>query len=391
MKKILFVILSLENGGAEKSLVNLLNEMDPQKYDIDLLLFRKKGSFLKQVPSYVNICDTPIELQKLYGKLRKVGNLVITKIVGTLLARIYKNTPYARAGYRWKNFYSKKICNFNKEYDVAFAYLTGESMFYTMDKINAKRKVCFVHNDYKTAKHSKEYDYSYFKKIDGIASISDRCCQILKEVFPEFSNKIWCIKNITSSIVIKNKADEFVPSEIKKDNTILSIGRLDEQKGFDMAISAASILKKRGVKFHWYIIGDGKLRKKIEEQIEKENVRDCFTLLGLKENPYPYIKKCTIFAQTSRYEGKSIALDEAKILAKPIISTNYPTVKDQIQNGIEGIIVEMSSNGIAKGIIKLLEDKELQEKLHKNLKECEYGNQEEIERYYQFIEGSKVN
>lgn len=388
MKKILFVMLSLQNGGAEKSLVNLLNEIDPKKYEIDLLLFRKSGSFIKQVPSYVNICETPIELKKLYGNLREVGNLFILKIIGTLLARIYKKTPYARSGYRWKNFYFKKIYNFNKKYDVAFAYMTGETMFYTMDKVDAKRKICFVHNDYKTAKHSKEYDYSYFEKIDGIASISNRCCQILKEVFPEFSNKIWCIENITSSAVIKDKAKEFIPHEIKKDNTILSIGRLVEQKGIDMAILAASIMKKKGIEFHWYIIGEGKLRKKFEEQIEKENVEDCFTLLGLKENPYPYIKKCTIFAQTSRYEGKSIALDEAKILAKPIISTNYPTVKDQIQNGIEGIIVEMSPSEIAKGIIELLENKELQEKLHKNLKACEYGNQKEIEKYYNFIEGS---
>ena len=261
MKRILFVMMSLQSGGAEKSLVNLLNEMNPQKYEIDLLLFRKTGTFLSQVPSYVHICNIPAEINKLYGNMSQAGNLLGTKIIGTLAAKVHESTPGARAGYRWEHYYTKKIPMLTKQYDVAFAYITGETMFYTVEKVQANRKICFVHNDYKTANHPKKYDYRYFEKLDGIASISKLCCDVLEEEFPEFSDKIWCIENITSSAVIKKRAVEFVPKEITGTNNILSVGRLMSQKGFDLAISAASILKKRNMDFHWYIVGDGELRK----------------------------------------------------------------------------------------------------------------------------------
>ena len=389
MKRILFVMMSLQSGGAEKSLVNLLNEMNPQKYEIDLLLFRKTGTFLSQVPSYVPICNIPAEINKLYGNMSQAGNLLGTKIIGTLAAKVHESTPGARAGYRWEHYYTKKIPMLTKQYDVAFAYITGETMFYTVEKVQANRKICFVHNDYKTANHPKKYDYRYFEKLDGIASISKLCCDVLEEEFPEFSDKIWCIENITSSAVIKKRAVEFVPKEITGTNNILSVGRLMSQKGFDWAISAASILKKRNMDFHWYIVGDGELRKDLENQIENEGLQSEFTILGIKENPYPYIKACTIFAQTSRYEGKSVVLDEAKILAKPIVVTNYATVNDQIIDRREGIVVDMTPEGIANGIAELLGNKQLRKSLENYLSLHEYGNQREIEKYYKYIEGKR--
>ena len=389
MKRILFVMMSLQSGGAEKSLVNLLNEMNPQKYEIDLLLFRKTGTFLSQVPSYVHICNIPAEINKLYGNMSQAGNLLGTKIIGTLAAKEHESTPGARAGYRWEHYYTKKIPMLTKQYDVAFAYITGETMFYTVEKVQANRKICFVHNDYKTANHPKKYDYRYFEKLDGIASISKLCCDVLEEEFPEFSDKIWCIENITSSAVIKKRAVEFVPKEITGTNNILSVGRLMSQKGFDLAISAASILKKRNMDFHWYIVGDGELRKDLENQIENEGLQSEFTILGIKENPYPYIKACTIFAQTSRYEGKSVVLDEAKILAKPIVVTNYATVNDQIIDRREGIVVDMTPEGIANGIAELLGNKQLRKSLENYLSLHEYGNQREIEKYYKYIEGKR--
>lgn len=389
MKRILFVMMSLQSGGAEKSLVNLLNEMNPQKYEIDLLLFRKTGTFLSQVPSYVHICNIPAEINKLYGNMSQAGNLLGTKIIGTLAAKVHESTPGARAGYRWEHYYTKKIPMLTKQYDVAFAYITGETMFYTVEKVQANRKICFVHNDYKTANHPKKYDYRYFEKLDGIASISKLCCDVLEEEFPEFSDKIWCIENITSSAVIKKRAVEFVPKEITGTNNILSVGRLMSQKGFDLAISAASILKKKNMDFHWYIVGDGELRKDLENQIENEGLQSEFTILGIKENPYPYIKACTIFAQTSRYEGKSVVLDEAKILAKPIVVTNYATVNDQIIDRREGIVVDMTPEGIANGIAELLGNKQLRKSLENYLSLHEYGNQREIEKYYKYIEGKR--
>lgn len=382
MKKILFVIPTLRDGGAERSLVNLLTELPEDKYEIDLLLLKNQGTFLSQVPAYVNILEQPPVLKKLYGPVRKAGIYMPVKVFGNLLARIVKSGMGNQKAFMWEYFYKPVIDGLDKEYDVAVGYLGGESTYYIVDKVNAKRKIHWVHNDYRTSGMPKKYDLKLFPKVDAVVTISEECLEILKEEFPQFQDKFYCIENITSSAVIKARAKEFIPEEYKGyENILLSVGRLSEQKGFDMAISAASKLKKKGIKFKWFIIGSGPLKDKLNDQIEKENVKDYVELLGTKSNPYPYIKNCDIFVQSSRYEGKSVVLDEAKILAKPIIVTSYPTVGDQIVDGKEGVIVDMTSGKIADGIEKLIKNKEKRVFLSNYLAAYEYGNQDAVKKY----------
>lgn len=381
MKKILFVMQSLYNGGAEKSLVNLLNEIPEGMFEIDILLFKREGIFLSQIPGWVNVVDTPSELGKLYAPLKNAGSKALTKFFGTLVSHLKEKEIRKKEAYRWKRFYSKQIKAYPKHYDIAIAYISGEVLYFVGDKIYADKKYVWIHNDYKAAHHPKEYDYSYLQNMDGIVSVSDKCVEILCEVFPEFKSKIHNIANITSSSVIKNRANEFVPIEYETSVIIASIGRLNNQKGFDMAIEAAAILKKRKIGFKWYVIGDGPLEHELKKQIESYDVSECFKLLGARENPYPYIKNCKIFVQPSRFEGKSVVLDEAKILAKPIVVTAYPTVRDQIRNGDEGIIVEMTPVAIADGIERLLNNTNEREHLEKYLSIHNYGNQNEVKKY----------
>lgn len=386
MKKILFVMQSLYNGGAEKSLVNLFNELPPNEYQVDLLLFKKEGMFLKQVPSWINILETPRDLRGLYSSVKDVNEQTMNKICGTLLARCVKKEGSERAAWRWEHFYAKRITTLGNEYDVAISYIAGEVLYYVVDKVRAKKKYVWIHNDYRTARHPKLFDTLYLKETDGIVSISERCVDILKEEFPELSGKMLCIENITSSTVTRNRAQEFFPEEYdSKTPVVLSIGRLMEQKGFDIAIDAARLLKQKGVPFQWYVIGDGELKERLTRLISEEDVGDCFKLIGTRENPYPYIANATVFAQTSRWEGKSVVLDEAKILGKPIVVTNYPTVRDQIEDGKEGIIVDMVSDSIAKGIETMIVDVTLREKISNYLQMHEYGNQSEVSKYLELI------
>lgn len=346
-----------------------------------------QGTFLPQVPKNVNILEQPTILKKLYGPIRKAGIYMPVKVVGNVLARIIKSGMGEQKAFVWEYFYKNVIDGLDKEYDVAIGYLGGETTYYIVDKVKAKRRIHWVHNDYRTSGMPKKYDLKLFSKVDAIVTISDECLQILSEEFPEFQNKCFCVANITSSTIVKQRAEEFRPKEYEKENNIiLSIGRLSEQKGFDMAITAARIIKTKGIKFKWFIIGSGPLNDELSKQIQKENVADCIQLLGSRENPYPYIKECDIFAQTSRYEGKSVVLDEAKILGKPIVVTKYPTVYDQIHNDDEGKIVEMNPQGIAEGISKLIIDKDRRIRMQKYLKSKEYGNQEEIKKYIDIIE-----
>lgn len=390
MKKVLIVMTSLYNGGAERSLVNLLNEMDPDKYHIDLLLFKRSGMFLAQVPSWVNILETPEDLKALYTPeilSTKSVSKILSRYIGTAVSQLLTSNLRERKGMRWKYFYSHKIDKLQGHYDVALAYISGEILYYVSEKVEADKKLVWIHNDYREAQHPKKYDLPHLEKMDNILSISDSCVDILKKEFPQLEDKILMIPNITSSAVVHNRAREFYPNEYDEQKfKILSIGRFFPQKGFDIAIDAAKLLCDRGVDFSWYIIGEGEEREKIEKQIKENNVGNFVKLLGSKENPYPYIKNCDLFAQTSRYEGKSVVLDEAKILAKPILVTNYPTVADQIDKNIEGYIVDLNAKAVADGIELLMKESEMISIFNENLSKREYGNQEVVKSYYDLID-----
>lgn len=386
MKKVLIVMSSLYNGGAERSLVNFLNELPEDKYQIDLLLFKRQGMFMKQLPEYVNVLQTPKAVEKLYGSISKSGVYFFPKMIGTLIATLLTKNPREKRAFRWKYFYGTNIEKMQEHYDVAIAYISGEILYYVDEKVNADRKIVWIHNDYKTAQHPKKYDYSHLENMDGIVSISDLCVEILKDEFPEFADKVYMLENITSSVVLKNRATEFIPEEFENSEiNILSIGRLHEQKGFDLAIEAAKIMKEQGLNFKWFIIGNGELKEELEKQINALNLADYFILLGTRENPYPYIKNCSIFVQPSRYEGKSVVLDEAKILAVPIVATAYPTVGDQLQDREEGMIVPLNAEGIAEGLERMMRDAELRDRYTEYLSDREYGNQKEIEKYVQLM------
>lgn len=387
MKKILFVMMSLYNGGAERSLVNLLNELPKEKYEIDLLLFRKEGLFLSQVPQNVMLLDPTKGIKAFYGPLSRAGVLGGVKIFGTTIAHLLESGGSDRAQCRWKFFYNPFIEKMNQHYDIAVAYVTGDTLGYVIDKVSADKKIVWVHNDYREGEFSKKYDYPYFKKVDKIVTISETCERILNEEFPEFSSKICYIPNITSSSLIYSRGKDFYPEEyIQNKVNILSVGRLTEQKGFDVAVDAARIMKKAGYQFMWHIIGTGELQNSLNKQIVDAKVDDCMKLIGAKENPYPYIKHCTIFVQSSRWEGKSVVLDEAKIFAKPIVATVYPTVKDQIEDGKEGCIVKMDSKELARGVSNLIVNKKRRECLSGYLATKEYGNQSEIEKYMRLFD-----
>lgn len=391
-KKILFVMPGLYGGGAEKSLINLLNLLDYSKYEVDLLLFKHEGLFLGQVPKEVNVLPTPISLKYSFVPLDKEAlknieaiKAEIIRIIGTVICKLFYKKREKQA--RWEYFYIYSIKRLKGQYDVALAYLQGESSYYVIDKVIAPKKYIWIHNDYDKLEGSDSFNKKYFKKANGVISVSDRCVEILKRTFPDLKNKFYMLPNLTSATFIRKLATESFPKEyVEGVPVLLSIGRLTRQKGFDFAIEAAAILKGKNILFKWFIIGTGELEKQLKAKINEKEVTDYIILLGARENPYPYIKNCDILVQTSRWEGKSVVLDEAKILCKPIVVTNYPTVYDQIDDGKEGMIVSMNTEDIADGIQKMLEKEELRNGFSKYLEVHEYGNQDEIQKYIDLIE-----
>lgn len=393
MRKILFVIPSMRIGGAEKSLVNLLNLIALNKYDVSLLMFKPEGAFLQQIPSGVHILKTDPSLFYAYKCDKNVFFCKsgicseILRVASTGVCKLlYRN--HARQK-RWTKFYKYALPKHEGEYDVAIGYLEGDASYYVIDKVSAKRKILWVHSNFDNIKINEEASVykEYFCKADKVVSISDKCVQVLQNNYPDMKNKFVCLPNLTSSVVLKNTAKVVINEKFSKDDfNIVSVGRLTEAKGFDMAIDALKILKECNVPVHWWIVGDGELRECLEKQVRDNGVERYLTFLGFKSNPYPYMNNADLIAQTSRWEGKSVVLDEAKILGKPILSTAYATVKDQVINGKEGIIVEMNAEAIALEIVHLIKDKSILKSIQQYLMNHDYGNQNEIIRYYELFE-----
>ena len=388
MKKVLFVMHALHFGGAERSLVNLLCELPEECYEVDILLLRREGGFLAQLPQWVHVLQTPKKLAGLYSPIFRSGRYALAKLTGTFCAKALRQGKKPQAAWRWKHVYNRIAEKLPGHYDTAVAFSGSEILYYVADKVSADRKIVFIHNDYRTAGYSAEDDRPYMEKMDVIASISEQCVSVLRETFPQTASKLVCVENITSSEYVRKRAEEFYPPEYSENQAvnILSVGRLHPQKGFDIAIDAAAILQDRGVRFSWVILGEGQLRDALQGQIDSLGLQACVRLIGVRSNPYPYIGKCDVLVQPSRYGGKSVVLDEAKILCRPIVAAAYPTVADQIKDDEEGIVAPMSAQGIADAIELLIEDEEKRMQLVSYLSKREYGNRDEVKKYRKLLD-----
>lgn len=395
MKKVLFVIDSLHCAGAEKSLTTLLSLLDYSKYDVDLQLFGYGGALEELVPKEVNILK-PMEYIKFSSLSTK--NAVIKSLKNMnfkmLNSRLkfslairknnYSNAQKARV--YWQKV-SNVIENNNKEYDIAISYAQGVPTFYVAEKVCAKKKLAWVNVSYKLDDEDRVFQEKFYDKYNKIVAVSDSAKNIFLETFPKYTDKLEIIYDINDADFIKKMSEQ---GQSYNDNytglRILTIGRLANQKGYDIALEACKILKEKGIEFKWYSLGIGPLKEEIEKYINENNLENNFKLLGVKSNPYPFIKDCDIYVQTSRFEGFGIAIAEARMLNKPVVTTRFDAVYNQMKDRKNGLVVDMNSQGIVNGILELINNKKLTNEIISYLKTEKKGNTEELEKFYKLIE-----
>jgi glycosyltransferase involved in cell wall biosynthesis len=391
-KNLLFVMGNLRCGGAEKSLISLLQTIDYDLYNIDLQLFSVEGLFLKQVNSKVTILP-PIEeyhyfdmsLSKALFQAFKKGrwDIIYNRIIAGYIFKTEKNL--SRCEQRVWKCISKCVKKSPKKYDSVLGFLEKSPVYYAIEKVDAIKKIGFIHNDYEKLQMDKNIDLSYFEKLDFIVTDSKECKEVLIQNFPSCKEKFKIIFNIVSPTLIHKLAEEPIQEHFPSGLKIVSIGRLENQKGYDFAVDALKIVKQKGFNFHWIILGEGVEKPKLVQLIAKNDLVENVTFVGIKENHYPYVKYADIFMQTSRFEGKSIAIDEAKIVGKPILVTNFSTVNDQITHKETGYITEMNPQSIAEGVIELLQNENLRKQLSENLSKLTLGTESEIEKIYELL------
>ncbi|MFR7935379.1 MAG: glycosyltransferase [Clostridium perfringens] len=166
---------------------------------------------------------------------------------------------------------------------------------------------------------------------------------------------------------------------------IITLARLTEEKRLDRVLNAAKRLKDTNIHFKWLILGEGKLENKLKLEIKKKNLKENIILLGLKINPYPYIKACDIYVQTSDLEGFGLAIAEARMLNKPVVTTRFDAVFNQMIHEKNGLVVDMNSEAVFNGIMRLINDESLRKNIIKYLENEKKGNVEEIDKFYKLI------
>lgn len=388
-KKILFIIPNLKSGGAEKSLVTLLQLFDYDKYEVSLFLFREEGLFLNSVPHEVQIVTAGENYNLFDGDAKRAIKAFLKKgrvdlaVSRLLYARCFKNnSSYERETKMWKHL-KKAVDIPTKHYDCVIGYLEGPSDWLACE-IDASKKIGYMHSFLDKTSSDKKHFKENIKSFDCFIAVSKKCLDNLRKLVPDYK-EFYEINNIVSSGFIRQAASTEEP--IKDDAIkILTVGRMSSEKGIDLAVEACGLLRKRVGEIKWYHIGVGEERQNLLKRIEANNLTDTFILLGEKANPYPYINSCDIYVQPSRYEGKSIAIDEAKCLQKPIVVTNFPSVYDQIEDGVNGLICEMNAKSVADAVERLINDEKFRVKLSENLSKEKIGNEEEIQKLYDLIE-----
>ena len=394
--RILILIHYLEIGGAEISLIGLLNAIDKAKYDVDLFVYSHQGELMQLIPDGVNLLPEIPKYSTLERSMKNVLreghiDIVAARLLAKIRHRIYRHT-HAITGEDASIFQYVANCTTpflpkinDKEYDLAISFLAPHNI--CLDKVRAKKKVAWIHTDYTRIHINKRLELPYWSGFDHIASISDAATEAFVKIFPELRDKVIEIENILSPSFVQKRADGSAEDIVREDGVInlLSVGRFCTAKNYDNLPFICKHLVEMGANVRWYIIGYGGKEPLIREKIAEAGMGDHVIILGKRSNPYPYIKACDIYVQPSRYEGKSVTVREAQMLCKPVVVTNYPTASSQIENGVDGVIVPMDNRACAEGIKALIDDKELQNRIIKHLHTHDYGNETEVEKIYKLI------
>jgi len=392
-KKVLFIIGSLQSGGVSKSMVSLLNAWDTEKYETSLLLCCKDGDvFSDYLPKNIQLIYNPV-IEHVMGGFFSLKWLLVhghfLLCLGVLLRLILSHVSRPLA--------SELIAKMmpvvsDVHYDLIVDYGGQQLLYYMVNKLSATKKVSFFHSDYSKWSFYYNADKKYYPLVDHIFTISQTCVDSLKHFFPNCTDRVSIMENISSPTIIRQQSLESIGEfKVQVDqmkangNTILcTIGHICRGKGFDFAIEASDILKRNGIHFKWIFIGKV-LEENLLKLIADKKLDDNILLVGIQSNPYPYIGISDIVVHPSRFEGKSIALDEAKILCKPIVVTNFSTVGDQFENGKNGTICEMSGKAVANAIIELINDSSLQDSYRMYLESHIIDNSSEVNKLYTYL------
>jgi len=396
MTNVLIASYDMEVGGVERSMASMLDQFDYGKHEVDLMLYSHQGDFMDLLTDKVNL----LHEQKSYATFRKSISEVIkakqymlgfsrllSKAHAGISGRLHSRAEsgYYQMQLMWK-YALPFLPKLERQYDAAISYLWPH--YYVADKVNARKKLAWIHTDYSTIDTNMELDLRMWNKFDHIIAVSEACKESFLAKYSSLRSKVVVIENITSPDFIRSMADEDIDHPMSSDHRfkLITVARLSHAKGIDNAVRALKRLRDKGYdQIAWYIVGYGGDEEKLRELIAEYGLQDSFILLGKQTNPYPYMKASDLYVQPSRYEGKAVTVTEAKIIGKPVLITNYSTAASQVIDGVDGLITALSVDGIADGIERLYHNSDLRQQLADHCSQTDYSNGYELNQLYPLL------
>ena len=387
MKKILLIYPNMLLGGSTTSLLSLMNSLDPDKYQIDLQLQTNSGPLLQDIPKHVNLLP---EAQKYSGRKGRVIKYLRFILQGGAFKALWVNLKNKRKGLSSDvivDFTARSLSKTNKNhYDYAIGFLEGWSDIYLAYKVDANKKYAWLHSTFANITKDSGAQLHWMKRVDKIVFVTNACTEDFKISLPEMAEKTITVENIIDSDVIRKRScavDESDEAYKRFVNTdcfkIVTVCRISiSVKGLDRIVNCAKKMKAQGLRFIWYIIGDGNDAAMLNSIITDAGVEDVLIPIGVRYNPYPFIEKADVMCMPSRYEGRPMVITESMILGTPPIVTEYLSAHEQIRNGVDGIVVANDDESIFEAVCDCASNNEKVGKMRDILLENEYGNKSYI-------------
>lgn len=377
MKNIAIVTRRMITGGVEKALIAMLKQFDYTEVNIDLYLENLGGELFEEIPPNVTCYKIPSVTT---SSMLKHPIAAIKKI--KYLCLLKKN----QYSYLEQNYYaSKMLLPITKKYDIAIAYHAPNTVpiFYVINQISAYNKYLWLHGDLDTNHGNEKIALKYHGMYDRVYCVSKSIKENFLYYHPDMEGKVDVFYNyidleeiLEKSVVGKTFEDNFSGMRL------LTIGRLSKQKGYDFAIQVCKKLVDKGYHFRWYICGDGDEKETLRSMISLYGLEDIFVLLGNQENPYRFLKNCDLYVQTSRFEGYCTTTNEARMLCKPVITTDVSGAREQFINEKTGWIVPFAIDDLVERIEYCFNNLSHMDLVCKELQKMKFQNKEEIKRLY---------
>lgn len=384
MKKIIIVNNNMKVGGVQKSLYNLLWSVSDQ-YDITLYLFSRNGEYADRLPENVTIRSSR-SLFRFFGisqnECRKGSPDYWIRGVLVLLCRIFGRRCVVRIA-----MHSQK--QLPGKYDAAISYLQngrlstlyGGTNEFVLEKIDAERKIAFLHCDYLHCGADHPENNRLYYEFDKIAACSDGCRQSFIKAVPGLESKITTVRNFHRYEKIREMAGENPVSYEPGFFHAAVVGRLAHEKGVERAIQAVAYASKKSIPIILHIIGDGKMMQKLKQMTDELNVQKQVVFYGEQKNPYRFMANVDFLFITSYHEAAPMVIEEACVLGIPVLTVETTSSREMVTERAGGWVCDNSQNGINEALVRVLSSPE---KLRKKKNDLTKMTADNTEAYSQF-------